>query len=91
MNTARLIEPAPAPGFAGAATLDGEGRLAGLVQTKQQLVAGPAVTATTNQATIVPVETLRDFLKAQGVTAASGRSNPDDAKASIVRVICVRK
>jgi hypothetical protein len=37
---------------------------------------------------MVSAETVRDFLKANGV-AASGTST--DAKAAIVRVICVRK
>jgi hypothetical protein len=40
-------------------------------------------------ATIIPVESIRDFLKAQGVEPPSGVA--DDAKGSIVRVICVRK
>ena len=33
-------------------------------------------------------DTVRDFLKANGVNAAGGSA---DAKASVVRVICVRK
>jgi hypothetical protein len=36
----------------------------------------------------VPADAVRDFLKANGVDA-SGTST--DAKASVVRVICVRK
>jgi hypothetical protein len=36
----------------------------------------------------VPAELVREFLKANGVNAAGGSS---DAKAAIVRVICVRK
>jgi hypothetical protein len=51
------------------------------------LVAGPA-NATPVQATLVPAGTVRDFLKANGVNASGGSS---DAKASVVRVICVRK
>jgi len=91
INTARVVEPSPAPGFSGAAAIDSEGQLAGLVQTKPQVVAGPATTATANQATIVSVETLRDFLKAQKLTPASGRSSADSVKTSVVRVICVRR
>jgi hypothetical protein len=37
---------------------------------------------------LVTADTVRDFLKANGVSAAGGST---DAKASVVRVICVRK
>jgi len=37
---------------------------------------------------LVMSDTVRDFLKANGVNGTSGSS---DAKASVVRVICVRK
>jgi hypothetical protein len=37
----------------------------------------------------VPADTVREFLQAHGVSAAS--SGSPDAKASVVRVICVRK
>jgi hypothetical protein len=37
---------------------------------------------------LVSAETVRDFLKANGVNATGGAS---DAVASVVRVICVRK
>jgi hypothetical protein len=40
------------------------------------------------QAALVPVDTVREFLKANGVDSAGGSS---DAKAAVVRVICVRK
>jgi hypothetical protein len=40
------------------------------------------------QAVLVTADMVRDFLKANGVSAAGGSS---DAKASVVRVICVRK
>jgi len=51
------------------------------------LVAGPA-NAPPPQAALVPADAIRDFLKANGVSA-TGTST--DAKASVVRVICVRK
>jgi hypothetical protein len=41
-----------------------------------------------SQAVMVSAETVRDFLKTNGVTA-NGTSA--DAKAAVVRVICVRK
>ena len=46
------------------------------------------MTAAAAQASLVSADTVREFLKANGVSTASGAS---DAKASVVRVICVRK
>jgi peptidoglycan hydrolase-like protein with peptidoglycan-binding domain len=80
------LSPAPALGFSGAAAMDADGKFAGLAQLKPVLVAGPS--GTPGQAALVPGDAVRDFLKANGVTAA-GTST--DAKTSVVRVICVRK
>ena len=79
------MSPAPAIGFSGAAALDTEGKFAGIALLKPVLVAGP-----TNglAAALVSADTARNFLRANGVTAAGGSA---DAKASVVRVICVRK
>jgi hypothetical protein len=52
------------------------------------VVAGPANGAAAGQAALVSADTVRGFLGTNGVTPASGSS---DAKASVVRVICVRK
>ena len=82
------LSPAPALGFSGAAAMDADGKFAGLVQLKPVLVAGPANAAPAAQAALVPPDTLREFLKANGVNASGGSA---DAKASVVRVICVRK
>ena len=86
VNGSDLV-PAPAVGFSGAAAMDSDGKFAGLTQLKPVLVAGPT-NATPSQAALVPADAVRDFLKANAVTA-SGTST--DAKASVVRVICVRK
>src|SRR5690349_5372776 len=80
------LAPAPAIGFSGAAAMDADGKFAGLAQLKPVLVAGPGNSAA--QAALVPADAVRDFLKANGV-AAAGTSV--DAKAAVVRVICVRK
>src|SRR5690349_1380494 len=85
VNGADLV-PAPAIGFSGAAAMDADGKFAGLAQLKPVLVAGPGNSAA--QAALVPADAVRDFLKANGV-AAAGTSV--DAKAAVVRVICVRK
>lgn len=81
------LSPAPAPGFSGAAALDSDGRFAGIVLFKPLVVAGPA-NAAPAAAVLVPAATVRQFLGANGVNAGAGTP---DAKASVVRVICVRK
>ncbi len=82
------LAPAPALGFSGAAAFDTEGKFAGVALLKPVLVAGPANGAAAAQAALVPADTVRGFLRANGVHAAGGSA---DAKASVVRVICVRK
>ncbi len=82
------LSPAPALGFSGAAALDADGKFAGLALLKPALVAGPANATPTAQAVLVPADAVREFLKANGVSAAGGST---DAKAAVVRVICVRK
>ena len=79
-GTSQPIEPAPALGFAGAAALDGDARFVGMVRR-----------ARIRPAAMVPAEAIRTFLSAQSIAPASGPVSLDDAKASLVRVICVRK
>jgi peptidoglycan hydrolase-like protein with peptidoglycan-binding domain len=81
------LSPPPALGFSGAAALD-DGKFAGIALLKPAVVAGPANTTPAAQAVLVSPDSVREFLKANGVNA-SGTS--PDAKASVVRVICVRK
>ena len=82
------LSPVPAVGFSGAAALDGDGKFAGVVLLKPVIVAGPAAATPPTQAVLVGADSVREFLKANGVKAADGSA---DAKASVVRVICVRK
>jgi peptidoglycan hydrolase-like protein with peptidoglycan-binding domain len=82
------LSPAPGIGFSGAAALDADGQFAGIALLKPLVVAGPPNAAPAAQATLVSSDTVREFLKTNGVNA-SGTST--DAKASVVRVICVRK
>jgi hypothetical protein len=82
------LSPAPAVGFSGAVALDSDGKFAGIALLKPVLVAGPPNAAPAAQAALVPADTVREFLKANGVSVAGGSP---DAKASVVRVICVRK
>jgi peptidoglycan hydrolase-like protein with peptidoglycan-binding domain len=86
------LSPAPAVGFSGAAALDSDGKFAGVALLKPAVVAGPPNAAPAAQAVLVPADTVSEFLKANGVTPEGG--SPDakiDVKASVVRVICVRK
>ena len=82
------LSPAPGLGFSGAAAFDTEGKFAGIALLKPVMVAGPTNGAAAAQAALVSADTVRTFLRANGVTAAGGSS---DARASVVRVICVRK
>jgi peptidoglycan hydrolase-like protein with peptidoglycan-binding domain len=79
----RTIEPAPVPGFAGAAAIDNQGRVAGLVTLKAPVGAGSSAA----QANVIPADSIRKFLAAASVAPSNGT----DVKASLVRVICVRK
>lgn len=80
-----MLNPAPGMGFSGAVARDAEGGFAGLAILKPVQVAGPAAAP---QAALVPAEVVRGFLKANGIGTGAAAA---DAKASVVRVICVRK
>jgi peptidoglycan hydrolase-like protein with peptidoglycan-binding domain len=82
------LSPAPALGFSGAAALDMNGKFAGIALLKPVVVAGTSTTSATSQAVLVSPGTVREFLKANGVSAGGTSA---DAKAAVVRVICVRK
>ena len=84
------LSPSPGLGFSGAPALDADGKFAGVALLKPVVVATTAATSAppAAQAVLVQPDSVEAFLKANGVTAA-GTST--DAKASVVRVICVRK
>ena len=90
VSDALTIEPAPAPGFDGAAVLDAQGRLAGLATVKPVLVAG-ATPAVAPSMTLAPAEAIRGLLAGQKITADGAAAGSEAAKGSVVRVICVRK
>ena len=85
---ASLLETMPALGFSGAAALDAQGRFAGVVVMKAPVVAGPS---SPPRAAVVPAERIRNFLEANYVASTSGAAGAEAAKASVTRVICVRK
>jgi hypothetical protein len=88
------IEPAPAAGFAGAAAVDRDGNVTGVVGLHSQ----PAPTSTQTapaggglQAALVPVQSIAKLLGTQNILAATGHAGIEGAKAAAVRLICVRK
>ncbi len=85
---ANTIEPSPALGFAGAAALDQQGRIVGLVSEKPSVVAGPPSAA--SRAALVPAATILKFLESEKIANTGGRSGIEAAKTGVVRVICVR-
>lgn len=79
------LQPAPGVGFSGAAVIDSDGKFAGIAQVKAAQVAG---TPAAGQAMLISADSIRELLAAQHLAAAEGAT---DAKAAIVRVICIRK
>lgn len=85
--TIELRQPVPMAGFSGAAAIDAQGRFLGVTEMRNFVLAStePAVPPVH----LVSAETIRAFLNASNVDVASSAGS--DAKASIVRIICVRK
>jgi hypothetical protein len=59
------------------------------VQLHPVLTSSAAATAA--QAAVAPVGTIRRFLQQHGVADVLSQDKPADAKATVTRVICVRK
>jgi peptidoglycan hydrolase-like protein with peptidoglycan-binding domain len=83
-----LLDPAPAPGFSGAAVLDAPGRVVGMAVLKPTVVAGPD---TGLQGRLVPAGEIRRLLASHSVAPNGTASGPDGVREAAVRVICVRK
>jgi peptidoglycan hydrolase-like protein with peptidoglycan-binding domain len=83
------LSPPPMVGFSGAAALDENGKFAGIALLKPIVVAtsGPSNATPGARAALVPPDAVRGFLKTNSIQA-DGAST--DAKAALVRVICVR-
>jgi peptidoglycan hydrolase-like protein with peptidoglycan-binding domain len=88
--TAEGLDPSPQPGFAGAAALDSQGRIAGMVSLKSPVLTA-AGTTSVPPATIAPIASIREFLDAQSVRPSNGAAGVEQARSSVVRVICVRR
>jgi hypothetical protein len=87
--TAQGLDPAPRLGFSGAAAVDAQGRLAGMVALKPPVVAGSGSAG--QGATVVPAEAIRAFLQAHSVSPAPMADQHAPMAQSVLRVICVRK
>jgi hypothetical protein len=85
-NAIELRQPVPMAGFSGAAALDAQGHFLGMMAMQNFMLASTEPAAPPVR--LITAETIRDFLIAQNVVPAA---DGDDAKAAIVRVICVRK
>ena len=86
--TAQGVEPSPKPGFSGAAAVNANGGLVGMVDLKPAFVASNGSSGPT--ATLVPVDAIRAFLQDRGIRSAAAEGHAV-IEQSVVRVICVRQ
>jgi len=81
-----LRQPAPMAGLAGAAAVDAQGHFAGIAELRSTQVASTEPVFAPVR--LVGAAAIRDFLAAHNVTSAAASG---DARAAVVRIICVRK
>jgi len=84
-NAIELRQPAPMAGFSGAAAVDAQGQLLGIMEMRNFVLASNEPTAPPVR--LITNETIGRFLTAHNVMPAPPGS---DARASVVRIICVR-
>jgi hypothetical protein len=77
----------PVVGLAGGAALDARGRVLGMIDMRNAVLASAEPSSAPMR--LVAAGTIRNFLAAHRVALASGPGG--DARDAIVRVICVRK
>jgi hypothetical protein len=85
-NAIELRQPVPMAGFSGAAALDPQGQVLGLMEMRNFVLA--SIEPAAPPVRLIKAETIRNFLAAHNVAPAQ---QAGDAKASVVRIICVRK
>lgn len=83
-----LKDPVPVAGFSGAAALDAQGRVAGMMETRSIMLA--STEAAVPPVRLVPADTIRSFLAAHHVKPPQG-DDTANARGAVVRVICVRQ
>jgi hypothetical protein len=84
-----LVDPVPPLGFAGAAAIGDDG-LRGLVRLDLAQTGGTAPVLPIRNG-LTQIAAVQAMLDAQGIAPTAGRVSETDAKASLARVICVRK
>ena len=82
-----LSQPVPMAGFSGAAVLDAQGQFLGMMEMGHAVIA--SVEASAPPVRLISAATIRGFLAAQHVQTSPTLTG--DAKASVIRIICVRK
>jgi hypothetical protein len=82
-----LNQSAPTAGFAGAAALDAKGQFVGIMETRNFALA--SAEPMLPPVRLIGAAAIRDFLDKLHVPLAQTASN--DARAAVVRIICVRK
>jgi hypothetical protein len=85
-NAIELRQTVPMAGFSGAAALDTQGQFLGMMEMRNFVLASTEPAAPPVR--LITAAAIRDFLAANNVAPAP---QVGDAKASVVRVICVRK
>src|SRR5262245_37999265 len=85
-NAIELRQPVPMAGFSGAAALDAQGQVLGMMEMRNFVLASTEPAAP--PVLLVTAETIRSFLTGHNVPpAATG----GDARSAVMRIICVRK
>ena len=85
-NAIELRQPVPMAGFSGAAAIDAQGQVLGMMEMRNFVLASTEPAAPPVR--LVTAETILSFLSGHNVPpAATG----GDARSAVVRIICVRK
>jgi hypothetical protein len=87
-NAIELRQPVPLAGLSGAAALDAQGHVLGMMEMGRAVLAS-VETASVPPVRLVTADTIRTFLAMQHVPPASATTA--DARTAVVRIICVRK
>jgi hypothetical protein len=85
-NAIELRQSVPMAGFSGAVALDAQGQVLGLMEMRNFVLA--SVEPAAPPVRLITADTIRNFLVAHNVPPAQ---QAGDARASVVRIICVRK
>lgn len=85
-NAIELRQPVPMAGFSGAAAIDAQGQVLGMMELRNFVLASTEPAAPPVR--LITAEIIRTFLNGHNVPSVS---TGGDAKSAIVRIICVRK